>query len=235
MPTKPSMSRNQDIDPEINFFNNLDNCNYVTVDQFNNSIKVEHSISIIHSNSRSLNKNFQDIVDYLKEFNGPFSVIAISETWIGDGRCEDYEIPGYELNHINRTGKAEGGTALYVHRRLKYTVVDRLTVAVENVCECITIEIDMNRNRNIMISCIYRAPSYDITTFKEWIEKVYVKTEQKVMFICGDFNIDLLNPNKQVVINDFTETIYAMSLYPIITKPSRITSHSATHHRQYIY
>lgn len=57
---------------------------------------------------------------------------------------------------------------------------------------------------------------------------MYAKTEQKVMFICGDFNIDLLNPNKQVVINYFTETIYAMSLYPIITKPSRITSHSAT-------
>lgn len=63
------MSRNQDIDPEIIFFNNLDNCNYVTVDQFNNSIKVEHSISIIHFNSRDL--NFQDIVDYLKEFNRP--------------------------------------------------------------------------------------------------------------------------------------------------------------------
>lgn len=58
--------------------------------------------------------------------------------------------------------------------------------------QCITIEIVMSGNRNIMISCIYQAPSYDITMFKEWIEKVYAKTEQKVMFICGDFNIDLL-------------------------------------------
>ena len=30
------------------------------------------------------------------------------------------------------------------------------------------------------------------------------------------------------MINDFTKTIYMMSLYPTITKPSRITSHSAT-------
>lgn len=56
---------------------------------------------------------------------------------------------------------------------------------------------------------------------------MYAKTEQKVMFICSYFNIDLLNPNKQAVIKDFTETIYAMSLYPTITQASRITSHSA--------
>ena len=135
---------------------------------------------------------------------------------------------GYGSEHINRTEKAGGGTALYVDRRLNYSVVDRLTGAVENVCECITIEIVMSKNRNIMISCVYRAPSYDIIMFKDWMEKVYAKTEQKVMFICGDFNIDLLNPNKQSAIDDFMETIYAMNLYLTITKPSRITSHSAT-------
>ena len=77
-----------ELDPDTNFFNNFDNCAYYTVDQFNNSIKVENTISIIHFNSRSLNKNFQDIVDYLSEFKKPFSVIAMSETWIGEGRDE---------------------------------------------------------------------------------------------------------------------------------------------------
>lgn len=106
------MNVNQDTDPEIYFFNNLDNCNYFSVDQFNNEIKVEDNISIIHFNSCSLNKNFQDIVDYLSEFKRPFSIIAISETWLGNGRGEEYEIPGYGSEHINRTEKAGGGTAL---------------------------------------------------------------------------------------------------------------------------
>lgn len=52
--------------------------------------------------------------------------------------------------------------------------------------------------------------------------------EQKVMFICGDFNIDLLNPNKHVLTEEFTTAMYSMSLNPTTTKPSRITSHSAT-------
>lgn len=64
--------------------------------------------------------------------------------------------------------------------------------------------------------------------FKVWMEEMYSKTSQKVMFICGDFNIDLLNPNKHKMTEEFINTIYSMSLYPKITIPSRITSHCAT-------
>ncbi len=48
------------------------------------------------------------------------------------------------------------------------------------------------------------------------------------MFICGDFNIDLLNPKKNRMTEDFLNTLYSFSLYPKITRPSRITSHCAT-------
>jgi len=46
------------------------------------------------------------------------------------------------------------------------------------------------------------------------------------MFICGDFNIDLLNPHNHKRTEDFINTVF--SLYPQITRPSRITSHCAT-------
>lgn len=58
--------------------------------------------------------------------------------------------------------------------------------------------------------------------------KKRIKTRQKVMFICGDFNIDLLNPNNHKMTEDFINTVFSLGLYPQITRPSRITSHSAT-------
>ena len=57
---------------------------------------------------------------------------------------------------------------------------------------------------------------------------MFSKTNQKVIFIYGDFNIDLLNPNKHKMTDEFINTIYSMSLYPKITRPSRITTHCAT-------
>ena len=58
--------------------------------------------------------------------------------------------------------------------------------------------------------------------------KLFSTVNQKNIFICGDFNIDLLNPTKLKNVDDFTDTMYSLSLYPTITKPSRIMSHSAT-------
>ena len=60
------------------------------------------------------------------------------------------------------------------------------------------------------------------------MEEMFTMSNQKVMFICGDFNIDLLNPNNQKPNEDFINTMYSLSLYPKITRPSRITSHCAT-------
>ena len=74
---------NLDIDPESNFFMNVNNnCCYYTEDQFKNNIKLDHCISIIHFNSRSLYANLTLIKDYLRQFTIPFNVIAISETWL---------------------------------------------------------------------------------------------------------------------------------------------------------
>ena len=89
----------------------------------------------------------------------------------------------------------------------------------------------INRNlqrKNLIISCLYRAPGSNIEVFKDWMEDIFSNKGNKTIFICGDFNIDLLNPNKHKMTEEFINTMYSMSYYPIITRPSRITSHCAT-------
>ena len=222
---------NEEIDPESNFFKNVNNCLYYTDEKFKNNIKMDRCISIIHFNSRSLYANFKNIKEYLSKFITPFSVIAISETWLCSEREGNFELEGYDLNIMNRkkvNKTTGGGTALYVDKRLKYKIVEKMTAAIEDVCECVTVEIDMGKKKNIIVSCVYREPKSSIDIFKNLMEEMFTKTEQKVAYICGDYNVDLLNPHKYSLIDEFITAMYSMSLFPIITQPSRITHHSAT-------
>lgn len=44
----------------------------------------------------------------------------------------------------------------------------------------------------------------------------------------GDFNIDLLQSETCDIANKFSEQLFTSCFYPIITKPTRITEHTAT-------
>lgn len=48
----------------------------------------------------------------------------------------------------------------------------------------------------IFFSCTYRASGIGIEAFKDWMEETFTEIGHKQNFICGDFTIDLLNPNK---------------------------------------
>ena len=77
------MEHENNIDPDKNLFNKLiHDCTYYTDEQFVTSVKLVDSITMIHFNSRSLYSNFEAIKEYLRLFKRPFSVIAVSETWI---------------------------------------------------------------------------------------------------------------------------------------------------------
>ena len=48
------------------------------------------------------------------------------------------------------------------------------------------------------------------------------------LFVCGDFNIDLLKKCEHVGTTTFIDAKYSIGLYPLIDKPSGITQYSAT-------
>ncbi len=218
------------IDPESNFFDHviIINCCYYNENQFKEKFNLEHSISIIHFNSTSLYANFNKIRDCLQHYTMRFNIIAISESWLSHDKGADFELGGYNFDFVNRANKKGGGVALYVDRRLKYKIVESMTTAIDDICECITVEIDMGKMKNVIVSCVYRAPNSRIETFKDVFEAMVSNTEQKVAFLCRDYNIDFLNPNKSPAIDEFIDAMYSKGLYPSITKPSRITTHSAT-------
>ena len=55
-----------------------------------------------------------------------------------------------------------------------------------------------------------------------------INTENKLSVIMGDMNIDLLQCQSHIKTNDYLDNLFSNGFVPEITKPTRITSHSAT-------
>ena len=86
----------------------------------------------------------------------------------------------------------------------------------------------LNR-KSILIGCIYRPPDTDIVTFIDALDSTLesINKEGKLCILLGDYNINLLKGEVPSTI-DFLNVLYPVHFYPLITKPSRITSTSAT-------
>ena len=52
--------------------------------------------------------------------------------------------------------------------------------------------------------------------------------EQKLIFLLGDFNVNLLNYNEHNQTNEFLDSLASSSFIPLTLQPTRITSHSNT-------
>ncbi|CAH3175603.1 unnamed protein product, partial [Porites lobata] len=52
--------------------------------------------------------------------------------------------------------------------------------------------------------------------------------ENKICFLMGDFNINLINYQNHHLTGQFLDGMYSNMFFPLITRPSRITSHTAT-------
>ena len=103
-----------------------------------------------------------------------------------------------------------------------------MSIANENFESCF-IELEQENSKNIIIGIIYRAhTAIDdfITDFTPILNKM--SAENKINYLMGDFNIDLLKDDIHRPTHDYLNLVYSHSLIPTIYKPTRITEHSAT-------
>lgn len=68
-------------------------------------------------------------------------------------------------------------------KNLNYKVIESMISVIDNLLECLTIEICEEINKNVKITCIKRAPSSSIDSrievFKDWIEEMFSKIIKK--------------------------------------------------------
>lgn len=137
---------------------------------------------MIHFNSSSLYNNFSKI-NYLQQLKRKFTIIAISEIWLSDGKDLQDGLEGCEMFWQSRGNKRGGGVALFVMSAFK--VIGDMTIVIGNLMECITIEIEVECSKNIF-SCIYKTPGPRIDQFKKKISELYENHNDKTILVCGD-------------------------------------------------
>ena len=218
------------VDPDNHFHASIStDTKYYSDEQFVRDVKSKGDLSFIHFNARSLNRNFHKIKDSIDDLKLSFDIIAISETWAETDTIDGFTLNGYEAFHIVRGQRKGGGVALYVHRRFNCAIRAVQCKVVEQVFECVTVELDLKKRKNITVSCVYRTPGSDVDLFCESLEQIFSDVmPRKSMFICGDFNIDLMKYETHNGTKRFLDCMYGLGFYPLIDRPSRITTHSCT-------
>ena len=116
--------------------------------------------------------------------------------------------------------------ALYVNKN--FVAFERLDLRVQNdILEAVWIEIRNKNSKNIVCGCIYRHPrslKVDFDHFNKYMDSTLDKLtkERKEIYICGDFNTDLLRLNEINTHMEFYSLMNSHGLLPFITQPSRV-------------
>ena len=211
---------------EANYEN--DNCTY---EELKRDIPCDSSdLSIIQLNIRGLTLKLGDLNHILtNSFSSQHpDIVLLCETWL-TSRSPRPEIKGYNIERRDRQNKKGGGVAILISTRCKYK---RRKDLEQNNCpsfESCFIELD-NWKTNLIIGSAYQLPNTDPIEFNQNFTKIKKKcTLQNRCLILGlDHNLDLLKSNKHKPTQAFLETIYEVGMVPMITKPTRVSSTTAT-------
>ena len=228
--TKYPKLHSKDIDKNLR---NVNNCKYYTINEFQSSNDMGN-FNILHNNLNGLESKFDIFHQFLAESSSKFDVMAITETSqkkTDDDFKTNINLEGYS-NFSTPSNSIKGGTTLYVNNT--FDVTERLDLNVtHDHFESVWIEIKNKKSKNIICGSIYRHPHDNLQNYNNFLEYMEItlnkiSNENKEIYICGDFNSDLLKLDKVNNYKKFYEQMCSYGLLPQIIQPTRTTDNSAT-------
>ena len=100
---------------------------YFSIKDFNNIRHVNHKLSILQLNGRSLITNVDALQILLTRINSKFDIISICETWFNQYNLQLYNIEGYISFHTTRLDTYDGGVVLYINSKYKTNKINHLS------------------------------------------------------------------------------------------------------------
>lgn len=203
-------------------------CNYYFWDdpEFENIL---HSceLKFLSYNINSLPLHLDTFYDQcLNVIGRNFDIIGFCETRLNDEISALYHLSGYNAFFKNKTTKG-GGVALYIAKYMKGVIRQDLSLQLSHI-ESLFIE--CTRTNKFLVGMIYRPPNASLHDFMLSLEQLleHVTSEQTLpCYLMGDLNVNLLKQNDNSV-NELLNLFYTYSYFPVITKPTRVTSTSAS-------
>ena len=226
-----------EIDPDVNFYNSsyLDS-RYYDEENFckmcdDNNVQSSY-FSLFHMNIRSASKHSEELLIHLENLSHVFNVVALTETWLQDSNVDCINVPGYTHVYSCRDNRSGGGVSCLIKSGTSFNRRNDLEWN-DDIAESIVLEINkcsVNSDRNIVIVTLYRPPGGDLSVFNEKLENLLssISRENKMIYVMGDYNVNLLNADSHTKSAEFLQCMFSYGFLPMINRPTRITTTSAT-------
>ena len=192
-------------------------------------------VAILSLNCQSISSKFDDIlilVENVYQRNQNIDILCIQESWLGEhSHYSQYNIDGYDMYYQSSVCSSYTGLIIYV--RSEYQV-KQLNLRNSSVLwESLFLEVTLADGKKIIIGDIYRAPREEvniITTFIVELSHILTLLNRMKLpvYLCGDYNINLLKMHEKNSYEEFFETMLVHSYLPNITLPTRLTDTSNT-------
>ncbi|CAH2094915.1 unnamed protein product [Euphydryas editha] len=152
------------------------------------------------------------------------NILCLTEHWISISQSI-FNFSGHQVaSMFNREKAIRGGSLIIISKLFKYKErKDIVSLSVEQTIELACVELE-----HFIVVCVYRPPSGLYENFEKVLEEILLKlnNSNKVIVVCGDFNIDLLH-NSNISLR-FKSMLLSYNLHNLFTEPTRITATSAT-------
>ena len=214
-----------DIDPDYQYYRNLQhngnlNCDYYFEDKLRCKLykKDESRLSLFHLNVKSIPKHYDEMDLYLKSLEFKFSFIGLTEIWLNIDKEKFYDLNGYTSVSRYRKDRKGGGVSLHILQGI--ALRNDLDYCDSEMETTVFIEIDksiFNTGASIVIGVIYRMANSSVDVLND-----------RISDILGDLNIDLLKADDLRATGELLDVLYCCNVFPLITKPTRVTSTTAT-------
>ena len=94
--------------------------------------------------------------------------------------------------------------SLYIQSRKKFKLRTDLQSSDNVLYESVFVEIIQPHRKNIIVGCFYRPPDASVTGFNKALESILtISFENKLSYLVGDFNINILNSQSHQPSNKF--------------------------------
>jgi exonuclease III len=186
---------------------------------------MEHPFVIFHQNIQGLRNKVNELL--LSIYSVKPQIICLSEHHMKYDEINTLHIPSYKLSaNFSRTTLKCGGVCIFVHNDIQFTNISLLNHNKEQDLEITAIKIKFP-TKNVIVFCIYRAPSGDMDYFLCHIDKLlnHLYKPKTDFILCGDLNINFLEKNtNQTLLQNVLNTF---NLHGTVHFPTRITSTTA--------
>ena len=156
-------------------------------------------------------------------------MIGVSEIWHSNDNpiSSNVDIPGFTFFKTSSLSQ-NGGVGLYIRNTL--TSKPRLDLdSCTDDLETVWMEIENKKDKDFLICCVYRHTSSNIDNLTSHFQNLLSKiSSNELVFIMGDFNVNLLDYASHTPITDFVNNFFSHNLLPFIHHPTRVSEHRAS-------